>query len=133
MAAIYTLFSSLFLIVFLFAFKHWELRSGKHIFQKHRERADIFITDHIPHIQRRTVETSREVSHKALMSGLHYVTASLLVGVRAVEKRLSHVVDMIRGKHEVKNNGNASDFLIKVRKHRKISSKNPTGPKEHSV
>lgn len=125
MFAVYTLFSSFLLIVLLFLFKHWELASGRALLGEYRQRADIFISEHIPRLYQRAVKAGKDLSHKAAMSCLHFITASLLRLVRAIEWRLSHTVDMIRGRRKVMRQGSASSFLMQVSEHKKVNGNKP--------
>jgi len=118
MFAIWTFFLSLFLIALFLALKFFELKYQKRFFGEFRNKADHFVTDHAPRMHRETIHTGKQISERAVVTGLHFITIFALRIVRFLEKKLVNVINIIKGRNRIKNKRKASDFLMKVSEHK---------------
>jgi len=88
----------------ILSYKYWESVSGKSFVAPIRNRADNFVVSQMQYHSvavPKLVQTSREKSHIMLIHLAHYAVMFTLALVQLLERRLSGLFDVIRGRRRV--------------------------------
>ena len=111
----------------LFWLKRLELKRGHMYFSSFRRRADGLVLNGVRVIRHHLPGESKKLSKKVVLYTVIYASATLLRGVRLIERRLVGFLNMIKGRGEVKTNGTASMFLRNVSEHKNKIHQSNTG------
>jgi len=105
-------------IIALLYFKHRELSGGRIVFAGFRKKADMFAAESVMSFKSRLPRASKQISKNAINHMIYYASTVLLKVVRWLEKRLAGFSNMIKGRVEIQNRGEASIFLQNVSAHK---------------
>ena len=121
-------FVSMVLLALFFALKYIELRRGSRFFEEIRKRADRRIIDGSAYLVNVLPKQTAYLSRGFITSALYIVTGFLIKWIRIFENRLRIVHRVLKGKREIHERDNASQFLQDVSSHKdKINDERQKG------
>lgn len=109
-------------IIVLLYFKNWELARGKVVFVDFRKKTDMFVVESINLFKSKLPRKSKQISKHVINNITYYTSTALLKAVRWLEKQLAGFSNMIKGRVEIQNRGEASAFLQNVSAHKKYNN-----------
>ena len=128
MISISIFFVSLIGLISLLSFSVWERRSGKKVWVSQRRALDYLVFSAVENIKKRIPKVDKHVFVRLYHGVLHSIALLTLRVLKILERKMSGVVNAIRGKRELTSTQTQSDFLKKVSEH-----KNSLGKKSHNT
>lgn len=118
MFAIVAFIFALIGIIALLYFKNWEIARGRMVFVDFRKKADTFVIESITSFKSRLPRASKQILKHVINNIIYYTSTILLKFVKWLEKKLVRFSNMIKGRVEIQNRGEASMYLQNVSAHK---------------